>query len=385
MTQPTRTEDLVEIQQLLAKYAVTITQGDIDGLISVFTPDGTYSAFGSTYTLARFPELVDAAPKGLFMTGTSLVHLDDDDPDKATGTQPLCFIEQSKHDMRIGYYNDTYVRTAEGWRKTRAMTFIRRSGTTTRVTPCDRQTRGRMTATDDIPTTAEFRRDLIAWLDENDLTPPPGEHSLDAHHAQHSRVLSALYEAGWMRYGWPVEAGGLGGPPILRAIVGEEIVGRGLDEPGPYSMLEVLTPTMIDYAHPDLAAKMVPRLLSGRESWCQGFSEPGSGSDLASLTTHAEQRGDEWVVNGQKVWTSFAQYATRCVLLTRTGAAGTPNHEAITAFFVDLDKPGITVRPLRTMHGVDEFCEVYFDDVVVPADRMLGKPGDGWRLAMDFP
>ena len=128
-SQTTRTEDLVEIQQLLAKYAVTITQGDIDGLISVFTPDGTYSALGPTYTLARFPELVDAAPKGLFMTGTSLVHLDEDDPDKATGTQPLCFIEHSKHDMRIGYYNDTYVRTDDGWRlKTRAMTFIRRSG-----------------------------------------------------------------------------------------------------------------------------------------------------------------------------------------------------------------------------------------------------------------
>ena len=111
---PSRTEDLVEIQQLLAKYAVTITQGDVDGLVEVFTPDGTYSAFGSTYTLARFPELVDAAPKGLFMTGTSLVHLDEGDPDKATGTQPLCFIEQSKHDMRIGYYNDTYVRTDDG-------------------------------------------------------------------------------------------------------------------------------------------------------------------------------------------------------------------------------------------------------------------------------
>ncbi|MDY6999493.1 MAG: nuclear transport factor 2 family protein [Actinomycetota bacterium] len=123
-----RTEDLVEIQQLLAKYAVTITQGDTDGLMSVFTPDGTYSAFGSTYTLARFPELVEAAPKGLFMTGTSLVELVEG-ADTATGTQPLCFIEHSKHDMRIGYYNDTYVRTEDGWRlKTRAMTFIRRSG-----------------------------------------------------------------------------------------------------------------------------------------------------------------------------------------------------------------------------------------------------------------
>ena len=128
----TRTDDLVEIQQLLAKYAVTITQGDVEGLVTVFTPDGTYSAFGSTYTLARFPELVAAAPSGLFMTGTSLIDLDgseDRDPDTATGTQPLCFVEHSKHDMRIGYYKDTYVRTDAGWRlKTRAMTFIRRNG-----------------------------------------------------------------------------------------------------------------------------------------------------------------------------------------------------------------------------------------------------------------
>lgn len=231
---------------------------------------------------------------------------------------------------------------------------------------------------------AEFRTRLRAWLEENDLTPPPGEHSLDATHAQHARVLKALYDAGWMRWGWPESAGGLGGPMILRAIVGEEVVGRRLDDPGPYSMLEVLTPTMIDYAPTELAAEMVPRLLSGDETWCQGFSEPGSGSDLASLTTRATQRGDEWVINGQKVWTSFAQYATRCVLLTRTGGPDTPNHEAITAFFVDVDSPGITVRPLRTMHGVDEFCEVYFDDVVVPADRMLGNVGDGWKLAMDL-
>jgi alkylation response protein AidB-like acyl-CoA dehydrogenase len=164
-----------------------------------------------------------------------------------------------------------------------------------------------MTAATEIPTTAEFRSKLVGWLDDNDLTPPRDDHSLDAHHAQHARVLSALYAAGWMRWGWPESAGGLGGPAILRAVVGEEIVGRGLDEPGPYSMLEVLTPTMIDYARPELAAEMVPRLLSGRETWCQGFSEPGSGSDLASLSTRAEPCGNDWVVNGQKVWTSFAQ------------------------------------------------------------------------------
>jgi SnoaL-like domain len=124
--QPSRTDDLVDIQQTLARYAVTITQEDIEGLVAVFTPDGTYSAFGSTYTLDRFPDLVAAAPKGLFLTGTPAIELDGD---AASGTQPLCFIDNATHDMRIGYYRDTYVRTGEGWRlKTRAMTFIRRSG-----------------------------------------------------------------------------------------------------------------------------------------------------------------------------------------------------------------------------------------------------------------
>jgi len=225
----------------------------------------------------------------------------------------------------------------------------------------------------------EFRTGLRAWLDEHDLAPGT-DHSLQGHMQQFRRVSRALYDADWMRYGWAKEVGGLGGPAVFRAIVGEEVVGRRLAEPGPYSMLEVLAPTMIDYAPAELAVEMVPRLLSGAEQWCQGFSEPGSGSDLASLTTRAVQDGDNWIVNGQKVWTSFAQFSTRCVLLTRTG----PGHDGITAFFVDLDTPGITIRPLRTMHGVDEFCEVYFDDVVIPGSRMLGQPGDGWRLAMDL-
>jgi alkylation response protein AidB-like acyl-CoA dehydrogenase len=225
----------------------------------------------------------------------------------------------------------------------------------------------------------QVRADLRAWLDDNDLTPGP-DHSLQGQMQQLARVHRALYDADWMRYGWPVEVGGLGGPAVLREIVVEEVVGRRLAEPGPYSMVEVLAPTMIDYAPAELAAEMVPRLLSGREQWCQGFSEPGSGSDLASLSTRAVPKGDDWIVNGQKVWTSFAQFSTRCILLTRTA----PGHDGITAFFVDLDTPGITIRPLRTMHGVDEFCEVYYDDVVIPASRMLGQPGDGWRLAMDL-
>ena len=123
---PTRTEDLVEIQQTLARYAVTITQEDIEGLVKVFTPDGTYSAFGSTYALSDFPALVAAAPKGLFLTGTPAVELDGD---RGTGRQPLCFVDQTNHDMRIGWYTDSYRRTEKGWRlQTRSMTFLRRSG-----------------------------------------------------------------------------------------------------------------------------------------------------------------------------------------------------------------------------------------------------------------
>ncbi|MFE6921992.1 nuclear transport factor 2 family protein [Nocardia sp. NPDC057663] len=121
-----RSDDLLEIQQVLARYAVTITQGDIDGVLAVFTPDGTYSAFGDTYTLDLFPDLVAAAPKGLFLTGTPALEIDGDN---ATGTQPLCFVDHSTHDLRIGYYTDTLVRTDDGWRlRTRRMTFIRRNG-----------------------------------------------------------------------------------------------------------------------------------------------------------------------------------------------------------------------------------------------------------------
>ena len=118
--------DIIEIEQLLARYAVAMTKDDIDSVIEVFTPDGTYSAFGDTYTLGDFPTLVAAAPKGLFLTGTPALELDGDE---GTGEQPLCFVDQTNHAMRIGYYTDTYCRTPDGWRlRTREMTFLRKSG-----------------------------------------------------------------------------------------------------------------------------------------------------------------------------------------------------------------------------------------------------------------
>lgn len=231
----------------------------------------------------------------------------------------------------------------------------------------------------------EFRPALDHWLDEHhdELAPPYAYGSLDEQMAQLSRVKRALFEAGWMRYGWPERVGGLGGSTLTRAYLGEAVTARDLVEPGIYSMTEVLAPTMIDFAPPELAAEMVPRLLRGDEMWCQGFSEPGTGSNLASLACRAERDGDAWRVNGQKVWTSLAQYAQRCVLLTRTGTVESA-HRGITAMFVDMDAPGITVRPLRTMHGVEEFCEVFFDDVIVPIERTLGEEGGGWAVAMDL-
>jgi alkylation response protein AidB-like acyl-CoA dehydrogenase len=231
-----------------------------------------------------------------------------------------------------------------------------------------------------------FRSSLDRWLDEHegDLTPQyEGSGTLDQQMAQLAKVKQATFDAGWMRYGWPEHVGGLPGSTLLRAYLGEALQAREIVEPGLYSMTEVLAPTMIDYAAPELAAAMVPKLLRGDEMWCQGFSEPGTGSNLASLSCRAVRGDDGWHVTGQKVWTSLAQYAQRCVLLTRTGTPESA-HKGITALFVDMDSPGITVRPIWAMHGTDEFSEVWFDDVVVPFERTLGNEGDGWGVAMDL-
>ena len=231
----------------------------------------------------------------------------------------------------------------------------------------------------------EFRDGLDRWLDEHhdELAPAGRGEGLDGEMAHLSKVKRLTYDAGWMRWGWPEAVGGLGGSTLLRGYLGEALTARGFVEPGIYSMTEVLVPTMIDYASPELAAQMVPRQLRGDETWCQGFSEPGSGSNLAALTCAATRTDDGWCVNGQKVWTSLAQLAQRCVLLTRTGGPDSA-HRGITALFVDMDTPGITVRPITTIHGREEFCEVFFDDVLVPADRMLGDEGQGWAVAMDL-
>jgi alkylation response protein AidB-like acyl-CoA dehydrogenase len=236
----------------------------------------------------------------------------------------------------------------------------------------------------------QFRRELDVWLDDHadELAPATGlDHAavptLDDHMAQIAKVRRLTFDAGWARWGWPERVGGLGGTSLVRAYLSEALTVRDLVYSGVYSMPEVLGPSVIAFAPPELSATMLPPLLRGDEVWCQGFSEPGTGSNLGSLTCRSVRTDDGWRVTGQKVWTSLAQYAQRCVLLTRSGTVESA-HRGITALFVDMDTPGITPRPIETMHGEPEFCEVFFDDVLVPFDRTLGKEGDGWAFAMDL-
>jgi alkylation response protein AidB-like acyl-CoA dehydrogenase len=227
---------------------------------------------------------------------------------------------------------------------------------------------------------AEFRDGVRAWIDEfgEELVPATDDGSVDAQLAHQRRVQRLMFDDGWMRWGWPQRLGGLGGSPILRAVLGEELVSRGLVHTTSWSMHEVLGPAVAEFGRPDVVDEIFPRLLRGDEFWCQGFSEPDAGSDLGSLRTTARPHGDGWLINGEKLWTSFAQHATRCVVLARTGD---PGSRGVSAFLVDMATPGVTASPLETMGGVDEFCSTSFVDVEVPAAGLLGDVDAGWRVA----
>ncbi|MFC4000185.1 acyl-CoA dehydrogenase family protein [Prauserella oleivorans] len=230
----------------------------------------------------------------------------------------------------------------------------------------------------------QVRAAFQQWLADNADKLAPFRHlstEVDEVFAALSRLQRLLYSAGWIRLGWPAEVGGLGGPLALRAVVSEELAAAGYPPPFSFGTQEVLGPAVARFAPPELAAEALPRLLRGDETWCQGFSEPGAGSDLGSLRLRAVDEGDAWRVNGEKIWTSWAQFADRCVLLTRTGPPESA-HKGITALFLDMDSPGIEVRPLRSMNGDDEFCSLYFDDVLVPKSRTLGEVNGGWAVAM---
>jgi alkylation response protein AidB-like acyl-CoA dehydrogenase len=190
-----------------------------------------------------------------------------------------------------------------------------------------------------------------------------------------------LYEAGFAGLSWPKEYGGQGMTIVEEAIFNEE-AGK-LNAPLGFNVLGklLLGPTLLLYGSEEQKKRFLPPLLRGEEFWCQGFSEPNAGSDLASLQTRAVLDGDEWVINGQKVWTSFAHYADWCFVLARTDPKA-PKHKGITFFLVPMNSPGVTVRPLVQLNGNRDFNEVFFDDVRIPKENVVGGVNNGWKVAM---
>jgi len=191
-----------------------------------------------------------------------------------------------------------------------------------------------------------------------------------------------LCEGGWAAISWPREHGGRGATVIERWLFEEQLDRIGAPRPIASSgAVDLIGSAILNHGSEEQRRRFLKPLLSGDDLWCQGFSEPGAGSDLASLRTRGDRHGDEFVVNGQKVWTSHADIADCCFLLCRT-EPDAPKHKGISLLLVDMKDPGITVRPLKQMTGDAEFCEVFFDNVHVPADRLVGAPGAGWQIAM---
>ena len=193
-----------------------------------------------------------------------------------------------------------------------------------------------------------------------------------------ARELGAL---GWVGMCWPTKFGGGGRPPIDRLIIGEELIAAGAPIAAMWFADRQMGPTLIAYGTTDQQAEFLPSMLAGDTTWCIGMSEPDSGSDLASLSTSAVRDGDDFVINGQKIWTSFGTDADYCYLICRTDSSGPP-HRGISEIIVPMDAPGIEVRPITDMTTNRHFCEVYFTDVRVPAANLVGVEGNAFKQTM---
>jgi alkylation response protein AidB-like acyl-CoA dehydrogenase len=190
-----------------------------------------------------------------------------------------------------------------------------------------------------------------------------------------------LWDAGWARAGWPAAIGGLGGNGLHRAVIHDELYRAGWPGPTVFEHLEIIAPTLLEFASPDFATAVLPGFLDGSRSWAQGFSEPEAGSDLAGLRTRAVLDGDDFVVTGNKIWTSWSKYAHWCLALVRTGALE-ERHRGLTMLAVELTSPGVEVRHIRQANGTDELAEVWFDAVRVPRSHLVGEIGGGWDVAL---
>ncbi len=188
-----------------------------------------------------------------------------------------------------------------------------------------------------------------------------------------------LHAKGWLAYNWPVECGGNGWTPVQRYIFETECALA--DAPGlPVLGLKLLGPVICRFGTEAQKRTILPRILSGEDYWCQGFSEPGAGSDLANLQTRAVREGDRYVINGRKLWTTHAHHATHMFCLARTDPRAKPQR-GISFLLIDMDQPGVEVRPIRGLAGDHEVNEVFLDDVAAPLDALVGEEGDGWTIA----
>jgi alkylation response protein AidB-like acyl-CoA dehydrogenase len=239
---------------------------------------------------------------------------------------------------------------------------------------------------DDSPDEAAYRaqvRELLERHADELLHLAPGQEDVDArtHEAELRRTERVLADAGLVGVAWPKEFGGQGGTLVQQSIVSQELDRAHLPTLINHIGIGMCGPTVIAHGSPDQRERYLARLLRADDVWCQLFSEPASGSDLAALRTTAVRDGEDWVVNGQKVWTTLAHVADHGILLTRTDP-DRPKHAGLTMFVVDMHAPGVTVRPLRQMGGQSDFNEVFFDDVRIPDSERLGEPGEGWRVAL---
>ncbi|MFJ3765501.1 acyl-CoA dehydrogenase family protein [Streptomyces sp. NPDC090082] len=233
----------------------------------------------------------------------------------------------------------------------------------------------------------EFRREVRGWLSANltgEFAALRGRGGPGREHEAHAERLAwerHMATAGWTCVGWPEEYGGRGATLEQQVAFHEEYALA--DAPARVSHIgeQLLGPTLIAFGTPEQRARFLPGIVTVTEQWCQGYSEPDAGSDLANVRTRAERDGDDWVVTGQKVWTSLAHEADWCFVVART-EPGSTRHHGLSYLLVPLDQPGVEIRPIVQLTGTSEFNEVFFDGARTHASHVVGAPGDGWRVAM---
>jgi alkylation response protein AidB-like acyl-CoA dehydrogenase len=227
-----------------------------------------------------------------------------------------------------------------------------------------------------------FRDELRAWFEANPPGDEPSGGDEDTHYAWRRDYQRRLAEAGWAAVHWPPEYGGRGATLTQSAIFYEELARSGAPLPANVLGLLLAGPTIMLWGGDEQKDRYLGPILTGEEIWCQGFSEPDAGSDLASLKTRAVKDGDEWVITGQKVWTSGAQYSKWCMLVARTDPDAPKKHQGLTYFLMDMEQPGVQVVPLRQITGEAEFNELFIDGARVPDSNVLGGVGNGWKVAL---